>query len=165
MDAQSGDATGFVLAAIEDSQGTIRALDVKAEILAAFVAVVAGGAISLTPPDCSAAGVLGTVSIVLCALAIVAIGLVIYPRSAPPVPLGTYIPTGTFFLASASAGFIDADKLAASASSTNWMAELSFELLKLSAVRKRKTFYFKGTLWLTCAGSLSFAIAAIAERV
>ncbi len=165
MPEQNADTATFLLAAVNDAQDAIRAHDMKAEILAGFVAVVIGGVHALLPMDCTLPGVMGTIAIVLLAVALALLGLVVYPRSAPPVELGGYIPKDVFFQPAEKRALLSVTEMTNRARSADWHHELSFEFLKLSQIRFRKTRWLKPALWLIGLSCLSAVVGLVVERL
>lgn len=164
MEEQKADSATFLLSAVGDAQDAIRAHDTKAEILAGFVALLMGGIHALLPSDCTVPGVLATASIVLLGFALLCLGLVVYPRNAPTVNLNGYIPQDVFFQPLNKRAPLAVAELANRAGTTDWLRELSYELLKLSHIRHRKTSCLKPALWLIGVSCLLAVVGLIVHR-
>lgn len=139
--------------AIEDTQDTIRAYDTKAEILGILL-TLAIGITNYTlfehSTGCVKTFLLGSWSIAI--VAIVVAGFVLYPKKNPfkNIALGNYIPSGTYFLTNLSTSPQNTViKLADMAINTDWVSELMYENMKLSAIRDYKHTYFNWALRLS----------------
>jgi hypothetical protein len=165
MTGLQGEEKQILLAAVDDAQQVIRALDVKAEILAAFAAVIGAGIHSAIDTSFPVPGVLGSLAIALMLVTVICLGVVVFPRSAPPVDLGGYVPHYTFYLPSQGRTPLNVTAVLQRAQKTDWKCELAYELLKLSLIRDRKTWWFKLGLIVAAIATSIAAAALIWERI
>lgn len=150
--------------AIEDKQGTIRAYDIKAQILAGFLAIVIGftnyeyNQRSVCYPE------LIIISWMMGLTAIIILGLVLYPKKNPfeKLSLGSYVPQQSYFMHDiTSSPGNTVDVLLDKAENTNWGPELVYENMKLSVIRDRKHVLFVWALRLSGISILFVAISMI----
>lgn len=128
--------------AIEDTQLTIRAYDMKANSLGVLLTVALG----ITNFTLLQSGDDGTKGILIACwvaglLAITFCGLVLHPRKNPfdGLHLGGYTPKGTYFLRDIkSSPENTVVALAEKALATDWLLELTYENMKLSTIRDYK---------------------------
>lgn len=139
--------------AIDDAQETIRAYDTKAEILGILLTLAIGitnYALFEHSTGYSKKLLLGSWVIALAAIAVA--GFVLHPKKNPfkNIALGNYIPNGTFFLANLSTSPQNTvTTLVDKAVNTDWISELMYENMKLSAIRDYKHNCFNWALRLS----------------
>ncbi len=131
---------------IEDTQQTIRGYDIKAEILAILLTFAIGLTnFTLLPHLNTPSKLILLCSWVVSLSAIALLGLVLHPKvnQFKSITLGTYSPSGTYFLhkVTESAQNTVSD-LAIRARNTNWIEELMYESMKLSLIREKKHSWF-----------------------
>jgi hypothetical protein len=138
--------------ALSDTQDTIRAFDVKAEILAAVLALTVG---LVNYGVLSSIGSSSTqkllVSISLCGglITVIILGAVLWPMSNPVDGLDIIDcpPKGTYFVTTKTQPeFLRLACFLVAARETNWVEELGLELVKCSRIRDRKAAWFKKAL-------------------
>lgn len=150
--------------AIEDAQGTIRAYDTKAEILAILLTLAIGITnFTLIPreTDCSKWILVSSWIVGLVAIAI--LGLALHPRKDQfkNINLGNYTPSGTYFMFNLlSSPQNTVTNLATRALETDWVLELIYENMKLSVIRENKHYWFIWALKLSGI-TLGLIVAAI----
>jgi hypothetical protein len=165
MDREQEHERQVLLAAVGDTQETIRAIDVKAEILAAFAAAIGAGIHSVIDTSFPIPGMLGTAAIALMFLSIISLGLVVFPRSAPSVNLGGYVPSYTFYLPPHGRTPLNVSAVLQRARQTDWNSELAYEQLKLSRIRDRKNSWFKLGLVLAATATAMATTGLLWERI
>jgi hypothetical protein len=147
--------------AIDDHQEIIRGTDIKAEVMAVLIGgvltvVTLEGGISL---ECWY-GWLGVISILtaLCTLGFV--GLVLWPRSNPwrALVMGGYTPVQVLYPSGKLGPQDTVASRAAAALSTEWALELTYELLKLAAIRAAKQLWYR---WALVTAGASIVAAAV----
>lgn len=139
--------------AIEGAQETIRAYDTKAEIIGILLTL----AIGITNVTCYQHNTAFAKCIILSSwivalITIAILGLVLHPKKDPfkNIVLGNYIPSGTYFLSDLSSSPQNTVTiLAEKAINTDWVSELMYENMKLSAIRDYKHCWFTLALKLT----------------
>ncbi|MDO9386479.1 MAG: hypothetical protein Q7T65_07210 [Thiobacillus sp.] len=138
---------GCLQHAIEDAQGTIRAYDGKAEILGILLTVALGVTnftyLQQQPGMCSK--YLLAASWIFGLAAIGVLGMVLHPKKNQfkGLSLGTYTPTGAYFLFNVlSSPEKSVIALAKNARETDWVSELTYENMKLSLIRECKHEWF-----------------------
>lgn len=158
-------AISCLMHAIDDSQEAIRAYDTKAEILGVLLTLVVG--MTNYALFEHSAGHLRTLLLVSWLAALVTVlvtGFVLYPRKNPfkKIELGTFVPSGTYYLTNSSASPQDTVAvLANKAIGTDWVSELMYESMKLSAIRDLKHDCFILALRLSGLTILLIAMAVI----
>ncbi len=129
---------------IDETQETIRAYDIKAEILAIILTLLIG-VINFTLVNkfnsigCIKYTALTTVAIGV--ISLFAIGLVLYPKKDvfKNIQTNTYKPKRTHFVNIRSTpSFDNIDVYLNEVDSTDWKHELAYEVLKISLIRDRK---------------------------
>jgi len=146
--------------AISDHQETIRGADLKAEVLGFLISgVLTVATIEGQASTADLNGWVGIVAIIAALAALVFIGLALWPRTDPwpPVRLGTYAPSRVLYPPVNANSQRDVASAAAAAIRTPWVAELTFELAKLSGIRALKQRWFRWAL--TASGVAIFAVA------
>lgn len=149
--------------AIEDTQATIRAFDTKAEILGILLTLAIGITnFTFLQNGIGYAKWILMGSWVVALIAIIVLGLVLHPNKNPfkNVDRGNYIPSGTYFLfhlSSSPQNTVTA--LADKAINTDWVSELTYENMKLSAIRDNKHYWFTWALKLAGITILLIAVA------
>lgn len=146
---------------ITDTQQTIRAYDTKAEILGILLTLAIGitnytllsGSQTYSKSIVIIGWLLGLISIVL-------LGLVLYPKKDPfkKINLGTYIPTGVFYLRDLSTPQNSINYLVDKANNTDWISELMYECMKLSVIRNHKHCLF---IWALRTSGITLLFIAI----
>jgi len=146
----------ILLAAISDTQNTIRAYDFKAEILAALITLLIGFIAFFLGHDHHSAFKTTVESLIIASAfgTLFQLALVLYPSRKPinSILMGTYKPSGVFYLSPASIKSTTVDEMIQSIGKTDWLSELTFELVKISAIRERKM------KWFTRALTMSFVM-------
>lgn len=149
--------------AIEDTQGTIRAYDVKAEILAALLTlIVTVSSQSLFGQINEIGQMILKISWLFCLITIFVLGLVLMPKSNlfSLVKYGSFSPKSTYFLHEINKSANNTvSEIAAKALVTNWTEELTYESMKLSLIRDRKHNWFTKALYLSAVTLLLVPIA------
>lgn len=151
--------------AIEDTQDTIRAYDIKSEIIAVILTLSIGVTNYSNFDHCSGwPKWILLISWLMTLATILMLGLVLYPKKIPfkNISLGSYSPQGTYFMSNLAATPQNTvSNLSDKAIKTDWVSELMYENMKLSSIRDRKHFWFQWTLksaGLTIILILVFAI-------
>jgi hypothetical protein len=147
--------------AITDHQETIRATDVKAEVVAILLTVLV--AISVWKGGFAATGAchwINTAAALAALAAVGCVGRVLWPRSDPwkNVPLGNYTPTRVLY---PSKAFPPGDTIKSRADlavGTDWLCELTYELIKLAFIRDAKRRWFHAALSLGAITLLAVAV-------
>ena len=164
-DAKTDTAISCLKHAMEDAQETIRAYDTKAEILGILLTLAIGITNYTLFEHCTGWPKRILLSSWIVALvAIILLGLVLHPRRNPfkNIALGNYIPSGTYYLSNlSSAPQNTVSSLADKAINTDWISELMYENMKLSAIRDHKHCWFSWALKLTGIAILLIAISII----
>ena len=147
--------------AITDHQETIRAIDLKSEVLGIVLTVLL--AVAEWEGHISASNLRGKIGVVAAAAALVAfllIGCVLWPRSDPwrRVLLGGYSPSRVLYPPTAKSPDNNVAARAQRALTTDWVSELTFELGKLACIRDSKRFWFRGALVLSAIAVLAVGI-------
>ncbi len=152
-DAKTDMAISCLKHAIDDAQETIRAYDTKAEILGILLTLAIGitnYALFEHSTGCPKKFLLGSWIIALLAIAVT--GMVLYPKKNPfkNIALGNYTPSSTYFLTGLSSSpQYTVTALADKAVNTDWVSELMYENMKLSAIRDYKHNCFTWALRLS----------------
>lgn len=151
--------------AIEDTQGTIRAYDVKAEILAALLTLIVTVCSQSLFNGLNENGQLALkVSWFLCLVTIIALGAVLMPKSNlfASIKYGTFSPKSTYYLheINKSPNSTVSD-IATRALATNWIQELTYESMKLSLIRDRKYWWFTRALWISFGTLVPILVALL----
>ncbi len=169
LSEDGGDATliGRIHDALADTQDTIRAFDIKAEILAAGVALVVGlinGRVMKTAEQVLVVRMLVGIGLLGVIGTVIFSGLVLWPRrgtvgqadkgvAEPHNSAGVYYVTnGTF------ASLLD---YARAARTVDWVTEMSREILKCSHIREEKAKWFRCALICALIAVLPTSVAAI----
>lgn len=149
MPNSNDQAATFLLAGVQDAQEIIRAVDVKAEILAAFVALIVvlvqwildDDSLPIVEGCGMLAGILAIVSVWM-------LGKVLVPRRKhrPEINIGAYSPKEVFYPPVSTDPQLDVTEFARRARETDWVSELTFELFKLSRIREDKETWFRRAL-------------------
>lgn len=162
-DEKTATTISCVKHAIEDTQATIRAFDTKAEILGILLTLAIGITnFALLDHATGIAKCLLTSSWIMALIAIAVLGLVLHPKKNPfkNIDRGNYTPSGTYFLCNLSSSpQSTVTALADKAIKTDWVSELMYENMKLSAIRDHKHFWFTWALKLAGITILLIAIS------
>ncbi len=164
-EAGRAEALSCLQHAIADTQGTIRAFDMKANVLGIFLTVALGitnFAVRQSPTPISKFFVLVSWILGLAALAV--LGLVLYPHKSTlnERQLGDYVPSATYFLHDVHAAHDkDVDARAAHALATDWVSELTYIHMKLSLIRDFKHAKFIQAMQLTAATLVASGFASL----
>ena len=133
---------------LNEAQETIRAFDLKAEILA-LVVTLALGLLSKNfgnKLDYSQLQIFIGISCVVSGLiAISLIGIVLYPSKEPfkRIDKTDFTPSRTYYVNTDSfKSKIKVSELLERIQKTDWQSELTYELLKCSTIRDRKHYWF-----------------------
>jgi hypothetical protein len=151
-------------AAVQDTQETIRAFDVKAEVLAVALAIVV--AVWQWVPM-QTAGVPGRWLVGLSALFALAcawcVGAVLIPRSKTrgDVNLGGYSPQNVFRPPAVDDRNVTVAVFAERARQTDWVLELTYELFKLARIRVEKEKWFQRAIYWAGAAFFADVLALI----
>ncbi len=153
-----------LLASIHDVQETIRAFDLKAEILTAILTLLVG-MVAFSWHDVT--GVVWT-QVVVIVSAFTAMGCllaVLLPLSNPSerVQRGSYRPAGVFFIAPKTLKEATVSEVAEILEKLQWREELVFELMKLSYIRQRKHFWFRNATWVTAVSLAAILVLCLAK--
>jgi hypothetical protein len=158
-------AISCLMHAINDSQEAIRAYDSKAEILGVLLTLVVGMTnYALFEHSAGHLRMLLLVSWLVALATVLVTGLVLYPRKNPfkKIALGTFTPSGAYYLTNLSASPQDTiEVMVKKAINTDWVSELMYESMKLSAIRDFKHNYFIWALRLSGLTILLIATAII----
>jgi hypothetical protein len=138
---------------LAENQETIRAFDTKSEILAVVLTLIVG-VIQLAFPDSrhiqdtvfhTAINCLSAAGLVALAF----VGFVLYPsrRPAERINLGSVKPKHAWYVT------LNADltvsKFLAQVKTTDWGSEIAYEVCKTAAIRDRKSYWFRWSLWVS----------------
>jgi len=150
--------------AIDGAQETIRAYDTKAEILGVLL-TLAIGITNFTFYQHNTAYTKWILfsSWIVALIAIAILGLVLHPKKDPfkNIDRGNFTPSGTYFLTNLSSSPQNTvTRLTDKAINTDWVSELMYENMKLSAIRDYKHCWFTLALKLT-----GFTILLIATSI
>lgn len=154
--------------AVADHQESIRAADLKAEVLAlvltALLAIAVGGGSASTS---TLGGWLSIIAALAALIALVSVGTVLWPRSDPwrDIPLGSYMPSRVLYPGEMKAPGDHIQSQAQKAVGTDWPRELTYELAKLATISSRKRFWLRvaltvGVVSLVAVGVKLFVPAA-----
>lgn len=160
-------AISCLLHAIDDTQGTIRAYDMKANSLGVLLTLALGlSNISLLQSPAFCTKNLLFLSLGLGLLALFTLGLVLRPVMNPvkKVNVGNYVPTKTYFVDSKSLTVEDSvDVHARRTVQTDWVAELTYEKIKLASIRSYKHSCFTWAIVLSGATLVLIAVAVATQ--
>lgn len=154
---------------IEDSQGTIRAFDAKAEVLGVLLTLALGitnfalleKAEVLTKLFIGSAWVFGVASMVY-------LGAVLHPKRNifQSIDMGGYMPQGTYFwLPDTPNSRLSIKDRAEKALGTDWVVELTYENVKLALIRDWKYKCFKKALYWAGGALLCVAVSIVSDVV
>jgi len=147
--------------AIADHQETIRATDLKAEVVGILLTVLISILAWKGGIGVSGVGHWFNFAAVLAALAAaICVGGVLWPRADPwkKVTLGPYKPTRVLYPSKDFTPGQSIDTRAALAMGTDWVCELTYELAKLSIIRDSKTSWFRAAVLLGGFTVLTIAV-------
>ena len=135
---------GVLLDAINDVQETIRAFDLKAEILTGILTLLIGMVVFAWHDHDNGLKYLDILIIITAFLAMGCLGTVLFPENNPlgAVTNGTYAPKGVYYLSGLTLRNESVSDIAKKLANTNWSEELVFELVKVSSIRERKNRWF-----------------------
>jgi len=146
------DSLTCLINSLNETQETIRAYDVKSEILA-IVITLAIGLLGYNFGDnlvcCLWQIYVGIACIITGLISIVGVGLVLHPSKEPLGKIDTtdyssqqsyYINTGSFTDKMKVSSFLERIE------KTDWKSEIAYEILKCSSIRDRKHFWFVSSL-------------------
>ena len=137
---------GCLLHAINDAQLVVRAYDLKAEIMALlvttsfaifqFVEVESSGTVI---------SVFKYSSSLLLLVGVLFLIAVIYPVLNPwkNIKLGDFVPSGVYFINADDSPDYTVPALVAKVRAVDWVAELTYELMKITDIRDRKQNHFR----------------------
>jgi hypothetical protein len=150
-----------LLKTLEETQQTIRAYDVKSEvltiILTLIVSIVNFNMVSEFK-SCYSIRFLSLVSLVLTIFSLLAAGLVLFPRKNlfKQIILGTYKPKFTYFVdLDIVPSFRNLDEYLNQVDSTDWKKEVAYEVLKTSCIRDHKHRWFK---WASMLSGITLTV-------
>ncbi len=145
---------GVLLDAMNDVQETIRAFDLKAEILTGILTLLIGMVVFAWHGHDNGIKYLDILIIISEFLAIGCLGAVLFPANNPlgSVTNGIYAPKGVYYLSGLTLKKESVSDIAKKLANTNWSEELVFELVKVSSIRERKNRWFVRALWASAAG-------------
>ena len=137
---------GCLLHAINDAQLVVRAYDIKAEIMALLVTT--SFAVFQFVEFGNSGAVISSFkyfSALLLLVGVIFLIAVIYPILNPwkNVKLGEFIPSGVYFVNVDDSPDYTVPALAAKARAADWVAELTYELMKITEIRERKQKQFR----------------------
>lgn len=147
--------------AISDAQETIRAYDLKAEILTAVMTLlVAMVAFAWHDVDTGSLKYLEITIIITTFVTMGCLAATLSPANNPlsGVTNGTYTPKGVYYLSAATLKKESVSDIAKKIKGTNWTSELAFELVKVSNIRERKNHWFR---WAIRAYAATFVLLLI----
>lgn len=150
--------------AIDNTQEVIRAYDIKAQILAALLTLIAGASSQSFCQNMNDQGMfLIKCSWLLCLITIFILGMVLKPKTnlLAGISFGSFSPKGTYHLHQISTSVSNTvSSISTNALATNWVEELTYESMKLSLIRDRKHCLFIYSLWPAAAtiGTIFVAI-------
>lgn len=146
------DSLTCLINSLNEIQETIRAYDVKAEVLALII-TLALGLLSQNFGDalnyCGWQIFVGIACIITGLISIAFVGLVLYPSKEPFKKIDTtdYSPQRSYYInTDNSAAKMKVSSLLERIEKTDWKAELVYEIIKCSSIRDRKHFWFVGAL-------------------
>jgi len=146
------DSLTCLINSLNETQETIRAYDVKAEVLA-IVVTLAVGMLSYNFGDnldyCGWQIYVGIACIISGLISIVCVGLVLYPSKEPLEKIDTtdYSSQQTYYINTYNfKGKMKVSSFLERIAKTDWKSELVYEILKCSSIRDRKHFWFMGSL-------------------
>jgi hypothetical protein len=159
----------ILLDAISDGQETIRAFDLKAEILTGILTFVVGlvtfAGHDVVPHSWVFWTELGVIATAFGAMTCLA--CLLYPANNPTNNLrtGSYVPTGMYYLSDSAVMNETVSDLAKKLATTGWTEELVFELMKVSSIRSRKSKWFKRAIGMSAAAFLLLLFVCAARFV
>ncbi|MFC1523648.1 hypothetical protein ACFL6N_02535 [Thermodesulfobacteriota bacterium] len=146
------DSLTCLINSLNEAQETIRAYDIKAEVLA-LVVTLALGLLSHNFGDnldyCGWSIFVGIACIITGLISIGFVGLVLYPSKVSFKIIDTtdYSPQRSYYINTDNfTGKIKISSFLEQIEKTNWKAELAYEILKCSSIRDRKHFWFVNAL-------------------
>lgn len=149
---------------LADTQDTIRAFDTKAEILAAGVALVVGlindRATQITE-HVSAVRAIATAGMVAVVGTVICCGLVLWPWKTAKCRSEKKAGEKRRVYYVTASEFSETNDYASAALETNWITEMSCEIVACSGIRARKEKWFRCALILALIAVLSTGTAAI----
>lgn len=151
--------------AVADVQGTIRAYDMKANILGVILTVALGYTnFTLIQKSFPYSQLLLSACWVSGLFALAATGAVLYPMRRPiaNISCGAFSSSETYFISSSSLHQSTVTEMAAKALQANWIEELTFENMKLSLIRDYKHRWFVNSLKLVFLSLVLVGVTAIA---
>ncbi|MGH8371726.1 MAG: hypothetical protein ACRETO_03215 [Gammaproteobacteria bacterium] len=134
-----------LLDAIRDVQDTIRAFDLKAEILTGILTLLVGlVAFAWQDVNTSSQRILDVVVIIAAFGAMGCLMSVLLPMANPAekVQRGSYKPAGVYFLTKEKLKTETVSEIAKKLPDIKWREELVYELMKVSYIRQRKHHWF-----------------------
>jgi hypothetical protein len=105
-------------------------------------------------------GWLGVISVLTALCALCFVGLVLWPRSNPwrALAMGVYTPVQVLYPPGRLGPQDTVASWAAAALSTEWVSELTYELLKLASIRAAKQLWYR---WALATSGASIVAAAV----
>ena len=148
--------------AVGDHQEIIRGTDIKAEVMAA---VLIGGVLAIVTLEGAIStecwyGWLGVISILMALSTLAFVGIVLWPRSNPwrALAMGGYTPVQALYPPGKLGPQDTVASRATAALSTEWVFELTYELLKLASIRATKQFWYRCALATAGASIVAAAV-------
>lgn len=145
-----GDVMQILLHSIEDAQETIRGYDNKAEVLGVLLTLSIGvtnfSLVNLGNTSCKYFMIASWCTALL---AIIFLGLVLHPRSDlfEKIIFGGYTPKRTYYMGNINTSPTNTvSELASRIAETDWVHELTYEIMKLSLIRDYKKYWFEAAL-------------------
>ena len=157
-----------LLDAINDVQETIRAFDLKAEILTGILTfLIAMVAFVWHDNDNCSLKYLDILIIITAFLAMGCLGMVLLPANNPldGVINGTYTPQGVYYLSGLALKTESVSDIAKKLANTNWSEELVFELVKVSFIRERKNLWFVRAMRISVAVLVLLFVLCLARYI
>lgn len=144
---------------IDETQETIRAYDIKAEILAVILTLIIS-VINFTLlnnfSSLSCIKYMALITILIGVSSLIVVGFVLYPNKDifKDIQTNSYKPKRTYFVnIGGTPSFNNIDVYLNEVESTDWSRELAYEVLKISLIRDRKHLSF---LWALRLCGLTF---------
>ncbi|MFZ6006156.1 MAG: hypothetical protein ACOYU2_00710 [Nitrospirota bacterium] len=144
---------------IDETQETIRAYDIKAEILAVILTLVIGIVNFTLVTDVKSIEFIKYTALITTAVGVIALlinGIVLYPKKDvfKAIQTNKYKPKRTYFVnIEDTPTFNNIDIYVDEVDSTDWKHELAYEVLKISLIRDRKHVCF---VWALRLSGLAF---------
>jgi hypothetical protein len=169
MQANQQDTTlSCIQHSLEDAQATIKAYDVKAEVLGLLLTLAVGITnFGFLRADDVWSKVFMYLSCILGLVALFVLGFVLVPqiKKFQQINFDGYVPSEAYFLSKVlESPQNTVPAIAKKMLSTDWVSELTYELMKLSIIREYKHKWFvRGLLW--SAAAIACVLAFVCRSV